>query len=85
MSVARLDGNSIAGLLEMLFGRDLTTAHGRCGHCGAEHDVGALHVYRAAGIVVRCPDCDGVLMRFVEARDRSWIDLRGVALLRLLH
>ena len=75
----RLDGNSIGGVLESIFGRDLTIAVGVCGNCGAERQVGAMHVYRAAGIVVRCPDCDTVLMRVVESPERTWIDLQGVA------
>lgn len=77
----RLDGNSIAGLLENIFGRDVTVAVGICGGCGAERQVGAMHVYRAAGIVVRCPDCDAVLLRIVEAQERVWLDLQGVATL----
>ena len=39
-----LDGNSIAGLLESVFGRELTEALGVCGHCGAEGPGGELHV-----------------------------------------
>lgn len=78
-----LDGNSIAGTLAELFGSEMTEALGICGSCGAENFVGALHVYRAAGIVVRCPDCDNVLMRIVEAPGRTWIDLRGVATLEM--
>jgi hypothetical protein len=81
--VIHLDGNSIAGTLAELFGSEMTEALGVCGGCGAENFVGALHVYRAAGIVVRCPDCDNVLMRIVEAPGRTWIDLRGVATLQV--
>lgn len=76
--MVRLDGNSIAGVLESVFGRDLTVALGVCGGCGAERQVGAMHVYRAAGIVVRCPDCDMVLMRVVESPQRTWIDMQGL-------
>ena len=74
-----LDGNAIAGVLEQLFGRDMTLASGRCSGCGAEREVGALYVYRSAGIVVRCPDCDTVLLRIVEAPDRVWVDFRGLS------
>jgi Family of unknown function (DUF6510) len=82
--VIHLDGNSIAGVLEELFGRDMTLASGRCTGCGAEREVGALHVYRAAGIVVRCPDCDTVLIRIVEGRDRMWVDFRGLSAVQVL-
>jgi len=81
--VTHLDGNAIAGVLEQLFGRDLTVASGRCRGCGAEREVGALYVYRSAGIVVRCPDCDNVLMRIVEARDRTWIDFGGLSTVQM--
>ncbi len=79
-----LDGNSIAAVLEEVFGRDMTLASGRCSGCGAEREVGALHVYRAAGIVVRCPDCDTVLMRIVVAGDRKWIDFSGLSTVLVL-
>ena len=78
----RLDGNSIGGTLETIFGRDLTLALSVCGGCGTENHVGALHVYRAAGIVVRCPDCEAVLMRIVESPQQTWTDLQGVASLQ---
>jgi Family of unknown function (DUF6510) len=76
--VIHLDGNSIGGLLTDVFGRDVTDASGRCWHCGAENFVGALLVYRAAGVVVRCPSCEAVLIRIVEAREEVWVDLSGL-------
>ena len=82
--MSHLDGNAVAGLLEQLFGRDVTMASGRCTGCGAVREVGAVHVYRAAGIVARCPDCDTVLLRIVEARDRMWVDFRGFSSLQVL-
>lgn len=81
--MTHLDGNAIAGVLEQLFGRDMTVTLGRCNGCGAEREVGAFYVYRAAGIVVRCPDCDNVLLRIVEGRDRMWIDARGLATMQI--
>jgi Family of unknown function (DUF6510) len=73
-----VDGNAIGGMLTDVFGRDATDARGRCRECGAENFVGALLVYRAAGVVVRCPSCDATLMKLVEARDEVWIDLGGL-------
>ena len=78
-----VDGNAIAGVLEQVFGRDMTVASGRCRGCGAEREVGAFYVYRAAGIVVRCPDCDAVLMRIVEGRDRVWVDAAGLTTMQI--
>jgi hypothetical protein len=76
--LTHLDGNAIGGLMSDVFGRDATDAFGSCRVCGAENFVGALHVYRAAGVVVRCPSCHSVLMRFVESRDQVWVDLGGL-------
>lgn len=81
--MVHLDGNSIAGTLEVLFGHEMTEALGVCGECGARHQVGELHVYLAAGIVVRCPDCEAVLIRIVESPEQTWISLRGVSSLQL--
>jgi ribosomal protein S27E len=76
--VTHVDGNAIGGLLYDVFGREATDASGSCRTCGAENFLGALLVYRAAGVVVRCPSCGSVLMRFVAGRDRVWVDLGGL-------
>jgi hypothetical protein len=74
----RLDGNAAAGLLYEVFGTEVTIARGTCDGCGAVEPVGAVHLYRAAGTVLRCPHCDAVLMLIVEGPGRVWIDLRGI-------
>ena len=77
-----LDGNAIAGLLLDVFGAEMTTATGICGHCGASRRVAELTIYaRAPGTVVRCPSCAGVLMVFVEVRGVNCVDLFGLAAL----
>jgi Family of unknown function (DUF6510) len=76
--VSHVDGNAIGGLLIEVFGREATGESGRCRECGAENYVGALHVYRAAGVVVRCPSCQAVLVRVVESDERIWVDLDGL-------
>ena len=83
MDALRLDGNAAAGLLGELFGVDVTTARGTCANCGAVEPVGAVHVYRAAGLVLRCPHCDAVLITVVEAGSRVWVDFRGVRSLEI--
>jgi hypothetical protein len=76
--VTHLDGNAIAGLLGELFGAEMTIAVSTCDGCGKIDVVAELVVYtRAPGVVVRCPGCDGVLMRIVRTRDRYLLDLRG--------
>ena len=78
-----LDGNVAGGALGMIFGVDVTAVPGRCGHCGTESMVGAMRAYvRAPGMVLRCPTCDGVVVRVVETPDATYVDLRGVAYLR---
>ena len=76
--MSHVDGNAIGGLLIEVFGREATGESGRCRECGAENYVGALHVYRAAGVVVRCPSCQAVLVRVVEGDERICVDLDGL-------
>jgi Zn finger protein HypA/HybF involved in hydrogenase expression len=83
MERLRLDGNAAAGLLQEVFAIEVTTAVGTCVTCGATDAVGAVHVYRAAGMVLRCPHCDSVLMKIVSDGERTWIDLRGLAAFEL--
>ena len=76
----RLDGNAAAGMLAEVFTVEATTAVAVCDACGATGAVGTTHVYdRGPGVVVRCPGCAAVLMRFVHTRDEVVADLRGVA------
>ncbi len=80
----KLDGNAIGGLLLELFGVEMTVAVSTCGSCGARGAVAELDVYsRCPGTVVRCPACGAVLMRVVEGRGRTWIDLQGVRSLEI--
>jgi hypothetical protein len=77
-----LDGNAIGGLLQEVFGTEMTAAASVCGSCGDSRVVAELAVYlQAPGTVVRCPSCDGVLMVFVKAHDRTCVDLQGLAVL----
>jgi hypothetical protein len=75
-----LDGNAIAGLLQDVFGNEMTTVASVCGHCGDRRPVGELVVYvRAPGTVVRCRTCASVLMVLVEVRGIVCVDLSGLA------
>ena len=76
----RLDGNAAAGILTELFIPDLTSARAMCAGCGAVRPIGALLAYaHGMGIVVRCPDCDCVVLRAARTPTRIWIDARGAA------
>jgi Zn finger protein HypA/HybF involved in hydrogenase expression len=83
MDALRLDGNAAAGILQEIFAAEVTTAVGTCSGCGATDAVGAVHVYMAAGIVLRCPHCESVLMRIVDGGTRLWIDFGGLRSLEL--
>ena len=83
MDSLMLDGNAVAGLLQEVFAVEMTTAIGTCNACGAADAVGALHVFRGAGIVMRCPHCDNPLVTIVEAGTRMWIGFAGVRTLQV--
>jgi hypothetical protein len=78
-----LDGNAAAGELSEVFTLDPTTAIATCAGCGATGAMAAVHVYEATmGTVLRCPQCDTVLLRLVHTRDELHMEMRGVRLLR---
>jgi uncharacterized protein DUF6510 len=78
-----VDGNALGGSLAGVFGTDMTAVPGRCAHCGTVNEVGAMRAYvRGPGAVLRCPACDGVVMRVVETTEATYVDVRGAAYLR---
>jgi Family of unknown function (DUF6510) len=83
MDALMLDGNAVAGLLQEVFAVEMTTAVGTCGHCGAAEAVGAIHVYRGAGFVLRCPHCDTALVKMVRDDTRLWIGFPGMRTLEV--
>jgi Family of unknown function (DUF6510) len=83
MDELMLDGNAVAGLLQEVFAVEMTTALGTCSSCGATEAVGAIHVFRGAGYVLRCPHCDNALVTIVRADERMWIGFPGVRTLEL--
>jgi hypothetical protein len=83
MDKLMLDGNAVAGLLQEVFAADMTTAMGSCATCHAKEPVGAIHVYRGAGLVLRCPHCDNTLAVIVKDEGRVWITLQGIRALGL--
>jgi hypothetical protein len=83
MDELMLDGNAVAGLLQEVFGVEMTTALGTCGGCGATEPVGAVHVFRGAGIVLRCPHCRNALAKIVRSDTRVWVDLGGLRVMEM--
>jgi Family of unknown function (DUF6510) len=83
MDALMLDGNAVAGLLQEVFAVEMTTALETCGGCGATEPIGAVHVYRGAGVVLRCPHCGNDLGTIVQGRGRTWITLAGTRALEI--
>jgi hypothetical protein len=84
MDPLMLDGNAAAGLLQEVFAVDMTTAIEMCDACGATDQLGALKVFRGAGIVMRCPHCDNALVTIVKDGARVWIGFAGVRTLQVI-
>ena len=83
MDETRLDGNAVAGLLQEVFAGEMTTAVGTCRACGTAGPVGAAHVYRGAGIALRCPHCRNTLAKIVKSDSRVWLNLEGLQTLEV--
>ena len=79
MEELRLDGNAAGGLLSEVFRQEATAAVVRCASCRAEGAVATVQVYpHGPGMVLRCPGCEAVIMRFARIRGKLVADLRGV-------
>jgi hypothetical protein len=80
----RVDGNAAAGALEELFAFEVTAAVATCEGCGRETAVGALDAYDVRmGVVLRCPGCDGVMIRAARGGGVWRVEMRGVRVLRV--
>jgi hypothetical protein len=76
-----LDGNAIAGQLFELFGREMTTVVGVCGHCGVGTPIAEQAVYlRAPGAVVRCRSCGQVVMVLTDVPGSPRVHLGALTL-----
>jgi hypothetical protein len=83
MDSQMLDGNAVAGLLQEVFAAEMTTAIGTCAGCGASEPLGGAHVFRGAGVVLRCPHCHNVLATIVRSDVDIRIGLGGVRVLKI--
>jgi Family of unknown function (DUF6510) len=80
----RLDGNAVAGMLGEVLSVEATTVIARCGSCGGEGALGtALAYVQCPGVVLRCPDCTAVLMRFAHIHGHLVADLHGAGRLTI--
>lgn len=79
-----VDGNAVAGLLQEIFAGEMTAAPTECAHCGNRGEIGTLLAFtQAPGAVLRCPVCEGVMLRIVQTPDSIYLDARGAVYLRL--
>jgi hypothetical protein len=79
-----VDGNALAGLLEEIFGGEMTASPTECAGCGKEGELGTLWAFtQAPGIVLRCPGCEQVMIRIVVRPDAIYLDARGAVYLRI--
>jgi uncharacterized protein DUF6510 len=79
-----LDANAVAGVLQEIFGTDMTAAPTECANCGQEGEVGTLLAFtRGPGIVLRCPSCENIVVRITQTPAAFYIDARGAVYLRL--
>jgi len=83
MDALMLDGNAVAGMLQEVFAAEVTTAIETCATCGASEPLGAVHVFRGAGDVLRCPHCDDTLVTIVRNGSRMWIGFEGMRTLEV--
>ena len=74
----RLDGNAVAGELQMLLGLDVTTLKAICGHCHKEGIFANLVAYvRGPGMVLRCPTCEGLFIQLVKTPSEIILYVEG--------
>ena len=79
-----LDGNAAAGLLSEVFAVDVTSARGKCAHCGDVSVIAKAHLYSDDhGMVLRCAVCGDVIAMATERSSRLCLDLRGLDWLEL--
>lgn len=77
-----LDGNAIGGLLQEVFGTEMTAALGTCATCGATAQIAETLVYlNAMGTVMRCRTCTAILLVVIKRGEVNCVDLQGMAAL----
>lgn len=79
-----LDANAAAGILDEIFGVEMTAAPTECANCGNEAEVGTLLAFtQGPGIVLRCSACEQIMIRIVQTPEAVYLDARGAVYLRL--
>lgn len=80
-----LEVNAAAGEFRQIFTLDVMTATGQCNWCEKTAPLAQSRVYAIEpGLILRCNNCESVLVRVVMGPGRAWLDLRGLQFLQLL-
>ena len=78
------DGNAAGGILDDVFSAEMTASPTECAACGREGEVGSLLAFsQAPGLVLRCPSCESVMLRFVRSTRSIYLDARGAVYLQI--
>jgi hypothetical protein len=77
MDDQHIDGNGIAGLLGELAGAEMTAVLRTCQSCGDRRAIGEHRAYRAAGVVLRCPNCHDIALVIGVQEERLVVEWRG--------
>ena len=81
-----LDANATAGILQEIFGVEMTASPTECANCGNEAEIGTLLAFtQGPGIVLRCSTCENVVIRITQTPDATYLDARGAVYLRLVR
>lgn len=81
---SHVDGNALAGPLSEVFDVDVTTTSARCTNCGDIAVLAQAMVFeKPHAFIVRCSQCDEVLMIVLQKHDATEIDLTGIAWMRM--
>ncbi len=79
-----LDANATAGILQEIFGVEMTASPTECANCGNEGEIGKLLAFtQGPGIVLRCSACENGVIRITQMPDAIYLDARGAVYLRL--
>ena len=79
-----LDANAAAGILQEIFGAEMTAAPTQCASCGNEGPVGTMLAFmQSPGVVLRCSACEAVIMRIVQTPHAILLDARGAVYLQI--
>jgi len=73
-----LGGDAAARHVQQIFVPDVTLPKIRCDACDSVSGIGSLTVYAGPmGAVLKCADCDSVLMRVVDTPHGLWLEMSG--------